>query len=81
MKLVFNEKLLPNKLIAFRAEQIPFENGAWPAFWLAPATGSWGETAGEIDIYETVNGENKGVATNKLDHLSRNYSDNFTFRC
>jgi len=38
-------------------------NGAWPAFWLAPATGSWGTTGGEIDIYESVNGENKGVAT------------------
>ena len=63
MKLIFNEKLLPNKLIAFRAEKIPFENGAWPAFWLEPATGSWGTTGGEIDMYETVNGENKGIDT------------------
>ena len=63
MKLVFNEKLLPNKLIAFRAEQIPFENGAWPAFWLAPATGTWGVTAGEIDLFENVNGDIKGVSS------------------
>ena len=55
---------MPNKLIAFRAEKIPFENGAWPAFRLEPATGSLGKTAGEIGIYETVNGFNfNGVIT------------------
>ena len=61
LKVVFKESLLPNKLIAFRAEEIPTENGAWPAFWLAPATGSWGITAGEIDLYESVNGLDIGV--------------------
>ena len=30
-------------------------------FWLAPASGSWGFTNGEIDIYETVNGQNTGI--------------------
>ena len=63
MKLVWNEKLLPNKIVAFRAEKIPFENGAWPAFWLTAATGLWGTTGGEIDIFESVNGLQRGVIT------------------
>jgi len=63
LKLRWNKPLLPNKIVAFRAEKIPFENGAWPAFWLTAATGTWGKTGGEIDLFESVNGLNKGVIT------------------
>ena len=59
----FDEFIILQMALVRYLEKIPFENGAWPAFWLTAATGTWGTTNGEIDLYESVNGENKGVHT------------------
>jgi hypothetical protein len=69
VKLVSRFTISSNTIIAFRASQIPGdwnkpdETPSWPAFWLAPFSDTWGVTAGEIDIYESVNGSNVGVTT------------------
>ena len=56
-------------VIAFRVSSIPGNwskpgtTPSWPAIWLANSTGTWGKDAGEIDIYESVNGEAQGART------------------
>ena len=68
-KLVSKFSLVPNRVIAFRVSSIPGNwskpgtTPSWPAIWLANSTGTWGKDAGEIDIYESVNGEAQGART------------------
>ena len=69
VKLVSKLTIKKNTLIAFKASHIPgnWDNPkttpSWPAFWLRNKSGEWGVDAGEIDIYESINGELGGFYT------------------
>lgn len=46
------------------SEPVVWVNGqGWLAIWLANSIGTWSKDAGEIDIYESVNGKAQGART------------------